>query len=283
MSTSRDDFQIAVRSALLQRGAKEKFSILFLICFAAAFFFLDSYKFNFINTIRSIINDGIYRVSTVANTPNTFFSKVSNSVSNLIFLKNENINLNNEIKKLKNKDFQVEFLTNENKILRRALQTSNIIMVEHRVAKVILDRQSPYLHSIIINRGTNSGIAKGMPVVDGKFLIGSIVEVNFLSSRVLLLNDLNSRIPVTFGSEGIQAILSGKGGKNPKLEYLPEVFEKKEDITIFTSGKDGIFKPGIPVGKTQVDNNEIRVKLFSDTSQLSFVSVQLVDQKIANF
>ena len=53
-----------------------------------------------------------------------------------------------------------------------------------------------------------------MPVVDGNYLIGKIVEVNYLSSRVLLLNDLNSRIPITFGEESIQAILSGKGEKS---------------------------------------------------------------------
>ena len=139
-----------------------------------------------------------------------------------------------------------------------------------------MDKDSPYLKSIIINRGSNSGIAKGMPVIDGSYLVGKIVEVNYLSSRVLLLNDLNSRIPVTLGEEGAQAILTGKGGENPSLEYLPDQFIGQNDITVFTSGKDGIFVPGIPIGKTIIKDSKNFVKLFSQSSQLSYVTVQLL-------
>ena len=71
------------------------------------------------------------------------------------------------------------------------------------LSKVLIDKSSPYLKSIIINRGSKSGILKGMPVLDKEYLVGRVVETNYLSSRVLLLNDLNSRIPVTFGAEGV--------------------------------------------------------------------------------
>ena len=122
-----------------------------------------------------------------------------------------------------------------------------------------------------------------MPVVDGNYLVGKIVEVNYISSRVLLLNDLNSRIPVTFGEEATQAILSGKSKNNPNLEYLPEQFTPQEGLTVFTSGKDGIFIPGIPIGKTIIDDEKVKVKLFSDPNQLSFVTVQLIKIKKDNF
>ena len=99
------------------------------------------------------------------------------------------------------------------------------------MAKVLLDKDSPFLKSIVINRGSKSGINKGMPVVDGNYLVGKIVEVNYLSSRVLLLNDLNSRIPITFGEDSVQAILSGKGESKPVLEYLPDLY----DCLLYTS------------------------------------------------
>ena len=89
---------------------------------------------------------------------------------------------------------------------------------------------------------------------------------------MLLLNDLNSRIPVTL-DEGAQAILSGSGINNPILEYLPEDYEIIEDINVFASGKDGIFNAGTPIGKTK-DNGE--VDLFVDPNQLSFVTVNLI-------
>ena len=92
-----------------------------------------------------------------------------------------------------------------------------------------------------------------------------------MSSRVLLLNDLNSRIPVTL-DKGIQAILSGGGIKNPFLEYLPDDYEILEEVNVFASGKDGIFSAGTPIGKT---NKQGEVELFIDPNQLSFVTVNL--------
>ncbi len=79
-----------------------------------------------------------------------------------------------------------------------------------------------------------------MPVLDKEYLVGRVVETNYLSSRVLLLNDLNSRIPVTFGEDGVQAILKGSGGSRPVLEYLPEGYVVEGGIEVFTSGKDRI-------------------------------------------
>ena len=89
---------------------------------------------------------------------------------------------------------------------------------------------------------------------------------------MLLLNDLNSRIPVTFGEDDTQAILKGTGGTKPTLEYLPEGYEVEEGIEVFTSGKDGIFLPGAPIGTTTIKGE---VKLYSDPGQLSFVKINL--------
>ena len=119
---------------------------------------------------------------------------------------------------------------------------------------------------------------KGMPVTKNNYLVGRVVETNYLSSRVLLLNDLNSRIPVHF-DQGAQAILSGSGTNNPILEYLPEDYEIIEDINVFASGKDGIFSPGTPIGKT---NEMEKLSLFVDPNQLSFVTVNLNIQKKEN-
>ena len=117
-----------------------------------------------------------------------------------------------------------------------------------------------------------------MPVTQENYLVGRIVETNYYSSRVLLLTDLNSRIPVTLGSNASQAILTGSGTKNPKLEYLPEGYKFENETTIFASGKDGIFIPGTPIGKTtgNVGKHKNEVKLFVDPNQLSFVTVNLI-------
>ncbi len=89
MSSSRDDFSIAFRSALLQRGAAQKFSLVFLIIIASIIFFLDIYGFGFMKPIRAIINDGIYRISLVASSPSRFIPQATGSVTNLFNIKND--------------------------------------------------------------------------------------------------------------------------------------------------------------------------------------------------
>ena len=277
MSSSRDDFSIAFRSAFLQRGAAQKFSLIFLIIIASVIFFLDIYGFGFMKPIRSIINDGIYRVSLVASSPSRFIPHATGGITNLLNIKSENERLKKALEVYRQKELSVEYLTNQNKNLRKILESDETLFKENFVlSKVLIDKSSPYLKSIIINRGSSSGILKGMPVLDKEYLVGRVVETNYLSSRVLLLNDLNSRIPVTFGEDGVQAILKGSGGSRPVLEYLPEGYVVEEGIKVFTSGKDRIFLPGSPIGTT-IENG--KVKLFSESSQLSFVKVDLSKQR----
>jgi len=281
MSSSRDDFSIAFRSALLQRGAAQKFSLVFLIIVASIIFFLDVYGFGFMKPVRSIINDAIYRASIVASSPSRFVPYATGSVTNLFNIKSENEKLKRALEVYRQKELSVEYLTNQNKNLRKILESDTTLFEKNIVlSKVLIDKSSPYLKSIIINRGSKSGLLKGMPVMDKEYLVGRIVEINYLSSRVLLLNDLNSRIPVTFGKDGTQAILKGSGGSKPILEYLPEGYVVEEGIDVFTSGKDGIFFPGSPVGTT---TEKGEVKLFSEPSQLSFVKVDLSKQRKEGF
>jgi len=283
MSSSRDDFGIAIRSALLKKGARQKFSLIFLLILATIIFLLDTYQFKFIKFTKILINDGIYRITNISTAPIKLLPKINDKIKETTFAIKENKDLKAELENLKNKEFQVEFLKNQNDSLRRILESDVKIKGKSILAKVLLDKDSPFLKSIVINRGSKSGINKGMPVVDGNYLVGKIVEVNYLSSRVLLLNDLNSRIPITFGEDSVQAILSGKGESKPVLEYLPDLYEPYGNLTVFTSGKDGIFLPGIPVGKTEMDEMDVKVSLFSDPNQLSFVTVQLINISKDNF
>ena len=275
MSVNRDDFSIAFRSALLQRGATQKFSVLSLILLAIVVFFLDVYGFKFIKQARSVLNDIVYRVTYLASTPTRVFPKITENFTYIFDIKKENEKLKAEIEKYKALELNIEFLKNENNNLQKILETekNNPFSDNIVLAKVLVDKNSPFLKSIIINKGTKSGILKGMPVTQKNYLIGRVVETNYLSSRVLLLNDLNSRIPVTLDQGSAQAILSGSGTTKPILEYLPDGYQLTEGISVFASGKDGIFLPGTPIGKT---NSEGMVNLFVDPNQLSFVTVNLI-------
>ena len=166
MSVSRDDFSIAFRSALLQRGGAQKFSVLSLIFLALLIFFLDVYGVKFTKPVRGFINDVVYRITFLASTPTRFFPKLGEDIGSFFNVREENKQLKAELEKYKSLELNVEFLTDENKNLQKILETeyfnknlSNIIL-----AKVLVDKNSPFLKSIIINKGTRTGIMKGMPV-----------------------------------------------------------------------------------------------------------------------
>ena len=106
------------------------------------------------------------------------------------------------------------------------------------------------------------------------------MDVNFFSSRVLLISDLNSKIPVIVEPSGNHAILSGRGSKNATLEYLPENHKTNDGDAVFTSGKEGIFKPGIPIGEVKLVEDRVEVLFFSNLNQISFVNINLTELNV---
>ena len=276
MSENREDFIIAIRSALLKKGTKQKFSLFFLIIISITFFVLDNLSYKFTKVTRSILNDGIYIVSSAASSPLKGLSFTSNFMSNHFSTYRENKRLKEELETLRNKKFDVAYLITENKNLKDAINSTNEPNENRVLAKVILDKDSPFTKSVIINKGKKHSIKIGMPVMHSNYLAGRIIEVNYLSSRVLLLNDLNSRIPVLLETTGAQAILTGRNTNRPVLDYLPEGYNPKIGNDIFSSGKDGFFKAGLPIGRVDKKiKDEIFVKLYSDSNQLLFVNVIL--------
>ena len=145
-------------------------------------------------------------------------------------------------------------------------------------AKVLVDKDSPYLKSIILNKGSKDNVKIGMAVVDNSYLVGKIIEVNYTNSRALLLSDLNSKIPVLLEPIDIHAVVSGTGKNHGVIEYTKDDYDQKikdKKIIVYTSGYGGLFKPGLPVGKIINDNktNENIVSFFSDFRQLDYVKI----------
>ena len=275
MDTSREDVGIAFRSAFLAKGSKQRFSLFALVVLSILLIFIETIDTKPLNYLRSFIKDTIYRGSLVISTPSKSFSNFSgyikehmNLYSNYIELKKENNELRNDITKS-------EFLELENNQLRKLIEEqvaspSNLVS-----ARVMLDKTSPYLNSFIINTGSNKNVKNGMAVLDGKNFIGRIVDVNFFSSRVLLVSDLNSRIPVIVEPSASHAISNGRGKNEPTLEYLPENHNVQDGDKVYTSGKEGIFTSGIPIGEVKLNKDLIQVLLFSDLSQITFININL--------
>lgn len=277
METSRDDFIIAIRSAFLQKGAAQRFSLLVLIIISVILLSLDFYKVKPLNIFRSISKDIIYRGSFIISLPFKSLDRGYITIKNHFSFYNEYENLKNELYILKaqqlNKESEIEFLRMQNRELKLVIAEDLQRNENNVIAKVILDKQSPFLKSIILNKGTNSNLKKGMAVLHKKNMVGRIVEVNYLSSRVLLINDLNSKIPVKIQPSGENAIMSGEGNNLASLDFLPKLSTIEEENIVFTSGSDGVFDDGIPIGKITEIEEKFYVEFFSDLNQINFVTV----------
>ena len=279
METSREDVGIVIRSAFLAKGTKQRFSLFVLIIPSIILLFAETIETKPLNYLRSFIKDTIYRGSLVVSIPFKSFDSIAENVSTHISLYENYSKLKIENYELKNNISKSDFLELENTQLRKLIEeqvssSSNLVS-----ARIMLDKQSPYLNSLIINIGSNKNIKNGMAVLDGKNFIGRIVDVNFFSSRVLLVSDLNSKIPVISEPSAHHAILTGHGKNVLGLEYLPENHNIRDGDKVYTSGKGGIFSPGIPVGVVKIKKDIIRVLLFSDLSQITFINVDLGDLK----
>jgi len=275
METSREDVGIAIRSAFLRRGTQQRFSLFVLIIISVVLILVETIETKPLNKIRSFVKDIVYRSAIIISSPVKGINNFTNFMSSHVNLYSNYDELIKENQKLKNNISETDFLALENMQLRKLIDeqvqsSSNLVS-----ARVMLEEQSPYLNSFVINIGSNKNIKNGMPVLDGKIFIGRIVDVNFFSSRVLLVSDLNSKIPVLSEPSGSHAILSGHGENEPSLEYLPENHSIQDGDKIYTSGKEGIFTPGIPIGKTKIEKNRVKVLLFSDLSQITFVNIDL--------
>jgi len=278
METSREDVAIAIRSAFLRKGTQQRFSLFALIVFSIILIYVETIEAKPLDYLRSFIKDTIYRGSVVVSLPSKGFKSVVSTAENHLNLYNEIIKLKEENAQLKEQIYDPNFLIFENKQLRQLLDEQVTSSANFVSARVILDKQSPYLNSFIINSGSNKKIKNGMAVLDRKYFIGRIVDVNFFSSRVLLVTDLNSKIPVLIEPSGHHAILSGHGTNEPTLEYLPKNHTVQSGNKVYTSGKEGIFSPGIPIGEVRVGAEKIFVSLFSDISQIMFVNINLGDK-----
>ena len=273
MATSRDDFVIAFRSAFLKKKDKQKFSLLTLLFLSILVIILSNYNFKVIQLIKIGINEFTYRASFLISTPENKIQKINSQIKDHLKVYDNYKNLELELEKLKQKKLTNNFLKMENEKLRDLINES--INSNEILARVLIDKESPFLRSIILNKGTKDKLKIGMAVVDEVHLVGKVIEVNFTNSRVLLLSDLNSKIPVVLEPIGMQAVVSGTGGTNGKIQYTKEEYSddiNNQEIIAYTSGLGGLFKPGLPVGKiSRVNPHEII--FFSDFKQLEYVKI----------
>ena len=274
MAAGRDDFIIAIRSAFLKKGNKQRFSLIGLIFFSVGLLILSKINLPFTNYLKITLNEIVYRTSFIVSVPEKKILDLSNKIQDHYNVYNDYVLVREKIKILESQKYETQFLEVENQRLKKAIN-EYIFKSDELVAKVLIDKNSPFLKSVIVNKGSKDKVKLGMAVLDGSYLVGKIVEVNYSTSRALLVSDLNSKIPVGIEPGNVQSILSGTGKQNGKIEYLETDILIKDKSIVYTSGSGGLFKSGIPVGVYHIDTEEGYevVHFFSKLSQLTFVKL----------
>ena len=234
--------------------------------------------------IKNIISPSVIR-SNIINS--IFFAKdfFSFGLPNLdklklSFISKEELLLENKYLKEKIEQSNLfklksEKLEIENNILRKELSLLPPSFDNYIFVKVISDTQTHYNKTIIINAGKNMNIRKGDAALTSKGLIGSVFEVYEKYSRVLLISDINSKIPVRVGENNIKAIIGGNNTSKIDLLYLKENLPFNDNDLVYTSGDGGYFNSGIPVGILRKENNVIYIDPLNDLSQIQYINIYI--------
>ena len=281
MASSRDDFIIAIRSAFLKKSTQQKFSLLTLVFLSIFIILLSSLDFRIIRILKIGINEVVYRSSFVVSIPENFLKNTFIEITDYSTFFNDYKKNKDELSELRSNVVSNEIIQNENRELKELIN-DYVSSSDKLLAKIIVDHNSPFLKSIIINKGSKDNIKIGTNIYDQSYLVGRVIEVNYKTSRVLLLSDLNSNVPVTIAPENIQAIITGSGDNHGQIKYIKDgLFNNfTEKSIIYTSGTGALFKSGIPIGKlkTLQDNDKIeyKVEFYSDFSQLKYVFAEII-------
>jgi len=280
MASGRDDFIIAIRSAFLKKSTQQKFSLLTLVFVSIFIIVLSNLDFKAVRYLKVAINEMVYRSSFIVSIPENFIKNTFIEVKDYTTFFNNYKKDKEELNTLKSNYVSSEITQYENKELKELI--NNYVSSSNKIlAKIIVDHNSPFLKSIIINKGSKDSIKIGTNIYDQSYLVGKVIEVNYKTSRVLLLSDLNSNVPVTIAPQNIQAIITGTGSNYGQIKYIKDGFleEFTDQSIIYTSGTGAIFKSGIPIGKLRdiEDNsyNKFNVEFFSDFSQLKYVFAEI--------
>jgi rod shape-determining protein MreC len=193
-------------------------------------------------------------------------------VENLAVLRAENAQLKAERQRLAAWQTVARKLEAENEALRQLLHMVPDPDTRYVTARVVGDRGGAFVHSVLVAAGQREGVAKGHAALSGEGLAGRVAEVGRRSARILLLTDLNSRVPVVVAESRYRGVLAGDNSPQPSLFYLPPDAIVEPGQRIVTSGHGGVFPPGLPVGRiSTVGENGVRVEPFVDWDRMEFL------------
>ncbi len=226
-----------------------------------------------IASLRQLVFDAVTPIVDIVGRPFSALGQADGYFQTAAMLEQERDALrqeNTELRLRMNELTRSEVLMRKYRDLLNLPQEPDIDLV---MARVVADLNSPFVHTLVANGGRNVGIEAGQAVLGLNGVIGRVISSGRNSSRILLLTDFNSHIPVIALSSDVQAILSGTNDDKPRLQFLPRGAELKDGDLLVTSGRGGQMPLGLPVGVVSFADGELSVDLLDNLDQLIFVRV----------
>jgi len=256
----------------------QRFAFLSLICISVALLVLGKADLVLLERVRTISTDALTPILGTLSQPVNALNKGIERVKELATLVEENERLRRENERLLKWQAVSRTLDQENEYYQRLLNALTDPLVLPITARVVGDSGGPFVRTLLLGAGTRDGIRVGQAVVGPLGLVGRIAEVGRKSSRVLLLTDLNSRVPVILQKSRHKGILVGDNSITPKLEYLPINAQVSPGDRVVTSGDGAMLPAGRPIGiVSSVSDGQIQIQAFAEWAKLEFVSVLRYD------
>ena len=225
-------------------------------------------------SLRILAADALSPVLATLNQPFHNLSMTISGVSGMVEIKAENAKLKAENVRLKEWYQTALMLQAENQSLKKLLNFKVENTQNFTTSRVISDAGNTFVKTVLIASGANDGLQKNQAVLAGEGMVGRVAEVGKRSSRVLLVTDINSRIPILIEDTNQKAIMAGNNSNFPILKHLPQDTGGIAGKRVITSGHGGVFQPGLPIGRViQNSSGDLAVQLYADINRVSLVRI----------
>jgi rod shape-determining protein MreC len=240
---------------LFKQGASARAKVVFFSLIALILLVADS-RLRSLTVIRQVVGTALYPLQMVAMVPRDALYTVGDYFTSVTTLQREN-------RKLKERQLanaqtlqQAQQLLAENDQLRRLLAANERVPVKSVMSEILYDARDAYTRKIVVDRGSQHGVAPGQPVIDDVGVVGQVTRVFPFTSEVTLLTDKDQAIPVQVVRSGLRSIAYGQGHSGSlDLRFMPTNADVKDGDVLVTSGIDGVYPPGLSVAKvTRVEN-----------------------------
>lgn len=231
------------------------------------------------NSLRGIFSGLTVPVVDVISVPFRAVYSMMDSMTSVANLREENLQLKENIRQLQQHRRRAEVLQSENRQLRSVSSAVIPPGATPVTARIVALNAGNFAHSVMANVGQRDGVEKGNAVTTNNGLVGFVVDVGPKHSQILLLTDINAMIPVILSASSWPATTAGLNSTMMHLRFLTAEANVKEGDLVQTSGHGGVLPPGIPVGRiASINGDQITVEPVVDLKRLSFVTILMMDE-----